>query len=86
MKVMLAFGRGGGGEAGIVGEDVGLVVELADIDDIGALGAGIDRQLVALAFDSSGWPYARRLDLALSHAQSPCPSLPVYHAPLKPRF
>ena len=41
----VAFGRGGGGEAGIVGEDVRLVVELADVDDIGALGAGKDREL-----------------------------------------
>ena len=37
----VAFAGGGRGEAGIVGEEVGLAVELADVDDIGALGARI---------------------------------------------
>jgi hypothetical protein len=65
-----AFGRGGGGEAGVVGEDVGLVVELADVHDIGALGAGIDREVVALALIGQAGR-TRRLDLALFHAPFP---------------
>ena len=52
----VGFGRGGRGEAGIVGEDIGLVVELADVDDIGALGAGKDRQLIILAVIVEAWP------------------------------
>ena len=51
----VAFGGGGGGEAGIVGEDVRLVVELADVDDIGALGARKDREVRSPCLHSSGW-------------------------------
>jgi len=76
----VGLGRGGRGEAGIVGEDVGLVVELADVDDVGALRAGEYRQLEILAFIVKAG-LARRLDLALSHACPLAPACRVYLAP-----
>ncbi|MEY9764454.1 hypothetical protein ABH988_005239 [Bradyrhizobium ottawaense] len=41
----------GGGEAGIVGEQAGLAVELADIDDIRPDAAAVDREIVVLVSD-----------------------------------
>ena len=66
----VAFGRGGGREAGVVCEDIDLVVKLADVDDVGALGAGENGELVILAVIVQ-LGAACRLDLALSHVPVP---------------
>src|SRR5258705_516039 len=41
----VAFARGGGGESRIVGENVGVGVKLANIDDVGTFGRFIDRKI-----------------------------------------
>ena len=73
----VGLGRSGRGEAGIVGEDVRLVVELADVHDIGALGARKDGEFVILAFVIQAG-FAGRFDLALAHRRTP--HFPVYLA------
>src|SRR5579871_6433331 len=71
----VGLGGGGGGEAGVVGEDVRLVIELADVHHIGALGARKDRQFVILAFIVKAG-FTCRLDLAFAHG--PLPATPVF--------
>ena len=66
----VGFGRGGGGEAGIVGEDVGLVEELADVHSLGALCSGIDWKIVALAIKGKAG-CSGSFDFALSHFPTP---------------
>ncbi len=44
----VALAARGRGEAGIVGEEVRIVVEFADIDDVGTLAARIGRKLIGL--------------------------------------
>src|SRR5258706_10881019 len=39
----VAFARGGGGESGIVGENIGVAIKLANIDDVGTFGRFVDR-------------------------------------------
>jgi hypothetical protein len=67
------LGRGGGGEAGIVGEDIGLVVELADIHHIGALATGKDREFEVFALVVQ-LGCAVRPDFAFAHVKSLSPT------------
>src|ERR1700761_1032578 len=53
-------------EAGVVGEDVGIAVKLADVDNVRPLGAGKDGQIELLVLVGEGGR-AVRLDLAFSH-------------------
>ena len=41
----------GRGKARIIGEDARLRIELADVDDLGPVGGGVHRQIVAIAVD-----------------------------------
>src|SRR5262249_2630040 len=47
----LGLAAAGRGEAGIVGEDAGLVVELGDVDDVRSDRPLVDRKLVVLVSD-----------------------------------
>ncbi len=62
----VALAAGGRGEARVVGEDVGVSVEPADIDNVGAFGSAERRQLINLVFVSKAGR-AGRFNLALSH-------------------
>ena len=56
-----ALAAGGRGEAGIVGEDAGLGVELADVDDVGPDRAVQHREVDALAAERRAWPLVRHV-------------------------